>query len=53
MTFEKECSITMMFAALVLAFVCGILYYRLEDNKEQLRFLELEVKQLRIEHGID
>lgn len=46
MSFEKECSVTLLFCALVLAFVCGLLYYRWQDAVEQVRWLKVEVNQL-------
>lgn len=46
MSFEKECSVTLLFCALVLAFICGLLYYRWQDAVEQVRWLKVEVNQL-------
>lgn len=50
MSYEKECNVTILFCALVLAFVCGLLYYRWQDALDNVRMLEVEVKQTRMEY---
>lgn len=46
MSYDKECTLTIFFCAIVLAFVCGLLYYRWQDALDEVRYLKIEVNQL-------
>jgi len=46
-SFEKEFGVTALFFALILMFVSAVLYYKLEYTKQHVKFLELEMKELR------
>lgn len=49
MSFEQECSVTLLFCTLVLAFVCGLMYFKMDAARDQVRMLRLEVENLRSE----
>lgn len=46
MSFDKECSLTLWFIALILTLVVGLLYYKLNVAQQQVKMVELKLKDL-------